>query len=453
MNGVIYQNLAADLQGVAASYFTDAQKNQSQIVAIDAIQKDAGKINVSHLSTELIVYIDDKNKAHWAYKIIMNAESRNHLSKPSYIIDALTHTIYLSWDNLPRLERENTLGSGYGGNSKMGRITFDGVNGNPGPLTITRDPATQTCFLQDDMVTVRNDRTRAISSYQCPTKDSQHGNTYWNGLDYSNDEDVGAYAPENDLFYNTHILINMFNDWYKLPLIKNSDNKALHIIIHAHPELDLPFWDFENQELVMGNGVTPDYLSFTTFDVLAHELGHAIVAQYSNLRYPEQSAALNESFSDMFAIAAGYYATGTTNWMIGHDLTLGSDALRYLDDPHKDCNGMPPIIERDGKKTRICSASHMSELADPSVKIDVHYSNGVFNKAFYLIAQGYGGDKNDGIHKAFNLMMQANMHYWTSQTSFAEAACGVMKASSDYAYDQTVVQKAFAEVGIDVSKC
>jgi Zn-dependent metalloprotease len=50
-------------------------------------------------------------------------------------------------------------------------------------------------------------------------------------------------------------------------------------------------------------------------------------------------------------------------------------------------------------------------------------------------------------------MMQANMHYWTSKTSFAEAACGVMQATNDYAYDQTVVKRAFAEVGIDVTTC
>jgi hypothetical protein len=159
------------------------------------------------------------------------------LSKPSFIIDALTHKIYLTWDNLQRIKRENVLGSGYGGNSKMGRITFDGVNGNRGPLTITRDPATKTCFLHDDMVTIRDDHLLTITNYKCPSQDTQHGNTYWNHLEYSEVKNIGAYAPENDLFYNTHILIRMFNDWYKLPLVKKPDNTALPIIIHAHPDL------------------------------------------------------------------------------------------------------------------------------------------------------------------------------------------------------------------------
>ena len=50
-------------------------------------------------------------------------------------------------------------------------------------------------------------------------------------------------------------------------------------------------------------------------------------------------------------------------------------------------------------------------------------------------------------------MTQANMHYWTSNTSWADAACGVLKATADYKYDDAVVKNAFSVVGVDISKC
>jgi hypothetical protein len=79
--------------------------------------------------------------------------------------------------------------------------------------------------------------------------------------------------------------------------------------------------------------------------------------------------------------------------------------------------------------------------------IDVHYSSGVYNKAFYLLATTSGWDTR----KAFDVFVRANQHYWTPSTDFTDGAYGVRDAASDLGYSTAAVEAAFAAVGIDMS--
>ena len=96
---------------------------------------------------------------------------------------------------------------------------------------------------------------------------------------------------------------------------------------------------------------------------------------------------------------------------------------------------------KDGK-----SISHMKDYND---SLNVHYSSGIFNKAFYLMGSAEGWNTK----KAFDVMVKANMDYWTANSTFAEAACGILSATSDYKYDATAVLSALKQVGLDDSQC
>ena len=114
------------------------------------------------------------------------------------------------------------------------------------------------------------------------------------------------------------------------------------------------------------------------------------------------------------------------------------EALRYMDEPTKDCKDRMP-------GTR-CSISNIKEYHSG---LDVHFSSGIFNKVFYLL----GTTKNWDTKKAFDVMVQANQNYWTSQTTFSQAACGVVSAAKDYQYDLDAVRFAMDSVGINTEKC
>ncbi|TXH39903.1 MAG: hemagglutinin, partial [Burkholderiaceae bacterium] len=79
--------------------------------------------------------------------------------------------------------------------------------------------------------------------------------------------------------------------------------------------------------------------------------------------------------------------------------------------------------------------------------LDVHYSSGVYNKAFYLLATKPGW----GIRKAFEVMADANRLYWTASSTFNTGACGVEKAAANRGYTVADVTNAFSQVGVSCS--
>ncbi len=111
-------------------------------------------------------------------------------------------------------------------------------------------------------------------------------------------------------------------------------------------------------------------------DVIAHEFTHA-VTQYAvggqSLIYRNESGALNESLSDVFA-----YALDPANWTMGETTSLG--AIRDFADPPK--HGHPSRVFSSVSKD---GASYYCSSGDNG---GVHINSGVFNKAFYLMVDG-----------------------------------------------------------------
>ena len=77
---------------------------------------------------------------------------------------------------------------------------------------------------------------------------------------------------------------------------------------------------------------------------------------------------------------------------------------------------------------------------------DVHFSSGIYNKAFYLMATASGSSTR----KAFEVFAKANMDYWTKTTTFADGAAGVRDAAKDLGFPDAIVVDAFSQVGINL---
>ena len=74
----------------------------------------------------------------------------------------------------------------------------------------------------------------------------------------------------------------------------------------------------------------------------------------------------------------------------------------------------------------------------------MHYSSGVYNKAFYLLAHTSGWNTQ----KASQAFAGANRNYWGPGTTFTQGACGVETAASDLGYPVADVTAAFTAVGV-----
>ncbi len=232
----------------------------------------------------------------------------------------------------------------------------------------------------------------------------------------------GAYSPINDAHFFGNVIFNMYRDWFNLRPI----SQTLYMKVHYSSNYENAFWD--GTAMYFGDGATTFY-PLVSLDVSAHEVSHGFTEQNSGLVYSGQSGGMNEAFSDMAGEAAEYYArNGVNDWLVGTEIFKSSGALRYFADP-----------TRDGRS--IDNASKYTS------GLDVHYSSGVYNKAFYTLAKTAGWNTR----KAFEVMVDANRLYWTPNSTFNQGACGVEKAATARGYVTADVTKAFAAVGVSCS--
>ncbi len=434
MNGVIYQYLDADLVNTPEYVFQNSQTEKALQQALQLHQQKAGNKNpATDTASQLIVYVDHNNRAHWAFHVSFVENKPAALPQhPNYILDAITLQVYQVWDDLKTLD--SVAGGGFGGNKKMGQLTYDGLAANFPQLDIFRDAKTNTCYLQNTDITVQDMRAKeAVMQFACADKSKQHNFVYWNA---HHDKINGAYSPGNDALYIGKIIKEMYQQWYGIPVLtQKGQPMMLHMIVHEN--MENAYWD--GSAMYFGDG-GPSFYPLVSLGIGAHEISHGFTQQHSGLEYYEQSGGLNEAFSDMAAEAAEFYATGQNSWMIGPEVMKAKDkALRYMDEPTKDCqSGALPGQD--------CSINHAK---DYNAETDVHFTSGVYNKMFYLLSTTPGWNTK----KAFDVMVDANMNYWTPLTNFSEAACGVLDAAKDYGYKVDDITRAFSAVGIEVTSC
>lgn len=433
MNGIVYQNIAADLANTPTSIFTQTQAEAALQHAIAEYQSKAGgSVSISQQQTQLMVYIDAANKAHWVYKISFYVEPYKTAmlpEKPVYLMDAATFQVYDDWNDI---QTEAAAGGGFGGNKKMGKLVYDGLSGDLDKLSVTYNPDNKLCSLMNNDVTVINKENLKVITFSCTATDPNHNNVYW---DANQDAVNGGFSPANDALYVGAVIKKLYKDWYNLDVLTKPDGSPMMLKMLIHDYQDNAYWD--GAKMVFGDGVDMFY-PLTSLGVGAHEISHGFTSQHSNLFYKYQSGGMNESYSDMAAQAAEYYAYGKSSWQIGSEILKGTGSLRYMDKPSKDCNGDKP-----GRQCSIDDASQFKR------GLDVHFSSGVYNRLFYTLATSEGWDTR----KAFDVMVQANQHYWTSTTNFAQGACGILSATKDLGYETDAVLAALDVVKINHDDC
>ena len=352
---------------------------------------------------ELVIYVGDDGRARLAHHVsyFADVEGGGKPSRPVYIIDAETGKTLLQFDNL----QTATVGTGPGGNTKIGQYEY---GTNYGHLDVT---------VNGNTYTMSNPNVRTINMNHTTTGSTVHSFT---GPRNTVKSINGAYSPLNDAHYFGGVVFNMFRDWYnRAPL-----TFQLTMRVHYSTNYENAFWN--GSSMTFGDGLTTFY-PLTSLDVSAHEVAHGFTTQNSNLTYSNQSGGINEAFSDMAGEAAEFYMRGSNDWLIGADIKKASGALRYFEDP-----------TRDGR-----SIGHASNF---TTGMNVHYSSGVFNKAFYTLARKPGWTTR----KAFDVFVRANDLVWTASTNFQQGAQGAYDSAAALGYSTQDVADAFAVVGINV---
>lgn len=382
--------------------------------------------------------------------------NQNHPSWPFYVIDARTGAILQQWDNIQHLSD-----SGPGGNLKTQQY-FYGKNGLPG-LQVNQKGTV--CTMESSIVRLTHLRYKwdwydaLLTPYQ-----------YVCGKN-KGDPIHGAYSPANDAYYFGHTIVNMYKNWYGLPVLHGTRGQAAKLLMRVHFGLkfDNAFWD--GTAMSFGDG--DEYFPLVSLDVAGHEVTHGFTQQHADLEYHDQSGALNESMSDMGGQASrayllatypalykkAYMGQSTVTWGVGETITpLGSNtSLRYMNDPSQDGKSADcvsrSLAQSSGASCIITYAeliayakANIADAQDRQSYI-VHTASGVFNKAFYLLSQQFG------IKAAYKIMLQAQIKYWNPTTNFATGACGVLHATQDFKLNTNTVRNVFNQVGVSTTAC
>ena len=358
-------------------------------------------LRTSAEKAELMIWLDADGRAHkaWVVSYFADAPRGGSPTRPTVIINADTGRVLAQWDNL----QHALVGTGPGGNAKTGQYEY---GTNFGYLDVTQSGTTCTMSNANVKTVNLNGGTSGTTAfaYTCPRNTVKAIN--------------GAYSPLNDAHYFGGVIYNMYQAYIGKPPL----TFQLTMRVHYSANYENAFWD--GSAMTFGDGASTFY-PLVSLDVASHEVSHGFTSQNSNLTYSGQSGGINEAYSDMAGEAAEYFMRGSNDWLVGADIFKGTGALRYMNNP-----------TQDGRS--------IDNAANFTTGMDVHYSSGVYNKAFYLLATKPGWNTQ----KAFQVFARANDLYWTASTNFNQGACGVQTATTDLGFTVADVTAAFTAVGV-----
>ncbi|MBP1948300.1 M4 family metallopeptidase [Virgibacillus litoralis] len=249
--------------------------------------------------------------------------------------------------------------------------------------------------------------------------------------------------PAVDAHYNSETVY----DYYLNEHDRNSlDGNGMAIVSYVHfgNNYNNAFWNGRQMTYGDGDGEFMVPLS-AGLDVAAHEMTHGVISHTANLRYRNQSGALNESFADVFGALID-----EDDWELGEDIMApasieeGRVALRSLSNPDQFAVSDARAPYGDGMYPE-----HMDEFYDMPIWVDnggVHVNSSITNHAAYLIGQQIGKDKLGHIY------YRALTTYLTPDSDFSVARAAIVQSAVDIYGEDSIeaeeVASGFDQVGI-----
>jgi Zn-dependent metalloprotease len=238
-------------------------------------------------------------------------------------------------------------------------------------------------------------------------------------------------------------------DFYKKIFSRNSlDDKGMSLIssVHVGRNFNNAFWNGE--QMAYGDGDGSLFVRFTkALDVVGHELTHGVVTHTCNLRYQNESGALNEHFADVMGALIYQWRKHQTAkqaaWTIGAEImgpgTTAKCLRTFKDEPAYQGD---PILGDDPQPKHLKDKYTGSEDQG-----GVHINSGIPNHAFYLVAIELGGHAWDNagmIWYKSMLALNQSSDFAQMVTQSEASALGLYGAGS---IQQKAVTAAWKKVG------
>jgi len=350
----------------------------------------------------LVIFAHDPAKEpKLAWDILIRGTVKSlHPSETHFFIDANTAEILGSWDDI-----QTAVGTG------------NGIQNGVVALETSQNPTTLLYSLQDPLrgnLHTVDDLNQAIFTSSV--------NVFGNGLSSDRasaaaDAQFGA-ATTWDYFNKAHGRLGIRND--------GIGSKS---IVHYGVNYANAFWQDSCLCMTYGDGDGNTIKPLVSLDVVGHEMSHGITSATAGLIYAGESGGLNEATSDIFGSMVEFYANSAADapdYLIGEKIFTNGSFIRSMNNPNAD--GLSPN----------CYSSTLGTL-------DVHYSSGVANHFFYLLAEGTSPASQlpasttcnssalTGIGRdaAAKIWYRALTLYMVSNTNYAGARTATLRAAED----------------------
>ena len=401
---------------------------------------------------KLVVYARGK-APQLAYEVVYTGFMPDQTpTEMHYFVDANNGRILDKWDGIHTKGKPG--GGGGNGNGGSGATCDTDSVGTGRTLTLGNVPInTSSCsdgsFQMVDLsrgggyTTDLKNRTNGSG-----TTFSDADNT-WGNNTTSDRATVGA-----DAHYGVSETWDYYQNIHGRDGIANDGKGALSRVHYGRNYVNA-FWSDSCFCMTFGDG-SGSYLPLVALDVAGHEMSHGVTSRTANLTYSGESGGLNEATSDIFGTMVEFYSNNSSDspdYLIGEEIYASnpgnSKALRYMYNPSLD--GASPN----------CYSGSLGSL-------DVHYSSGVANHFFYLLAEGSGnktfsngtissptcnGSSLSGIgrSKAEAIWYRALTVYMTSNTNYAGARTATINAANDLYGSATASDVAAAWDAVSVN--
>jgi len=381
---------------------------------------------------ELIVYARGAAPALAYDVLVIGTQVDGTPSELHVIVNALSGDVLDSWDDIHTRSSASKGKPPSGGTSGTGSEPAAGSGQGffNGSVNLTTEKVSNTSYYLRDPSRGNQYTVDMLNKQGGSGSLFADSNNAWGDGSLSNRQTVAVDAQ-----YGT----TMTWDYYKKEHGRNgiaNDGKGAYNRVHYGQRYNNAFWSDSCLCMTYGDGDGVTFNPFDSLDVAGHEMTHGVTSRTANLIYSGESGGLNEATSDIFGTMVEFYASNaydTPDYLIGEELyKSGTRALRSMIQPSSD------------GRSADCWYSGVGS-------IDVHYSSGIANHFFYLLAEGTtngslsktcvsgntrtatgtGSLTGIGRDAAAKIWYRALTVYMTSSTNYAGARAATLNAASD----------------------
>lgn len=382
--------------------------------AVVAAGTEFGSNFVGAPSASLVVYARDNGAAKLAYQVsFKGADKDGNDIDMAYVVDARNGKVLDRWSNFETAAASGTGKTLYSGN-----------------VALTTNSTTTGFEMRDPS----RGGNYTVSAAKGPT----NGNIYTDADNVwgNNTTSDGATAAADAQFG-----VAKTWDFYQ-GLGRNgiaNNGVGAYNAVHSGRNYVNAYWSDSCFCMTYGDGDGVTYSPLVDIDVAGHEMTHGVTSRSAKLTYSGESGGLNEATSDIMGSMVEFFANNaidTPDYLIGEEIYIANvpgsanqKALRYMYNPIKDT------------RSPNCYVSTIGSL-------DVHYSSGLANHFFYLLAEGTGAKSFSGVDHtspvcsggalsgigrdaATKIWYRALTVYMTSSTNYAGARSATLSAATD----------------------